>query len=123
MSTLKYDNWLSSDGTRTFAPCTAWALFNSVGTITITSQENVSSVIDEAVGQFTVNFTVSMDNADYAISGAVGLNNVTAGSTSSSVKWNDNVSIPTVSSCRVTTVGSNYTDQDRVSVLFFGGIN
>jgi len=66
MSLIKVDEWKSGDGSRTFAPCTAWVNFNGIGAPSIRDSENVSSVIDIGVGKFTINFTVNMDNTDYS---------------------------------------------------------
>lgn len=47
----------------------AWVNFNGTGTIAIRDSFNVSSITDRAVGQWTVNFTTAMPNANYVVSG------------------------------------------------------
>ena len=47
----------------------AWVNFNGTGTVAIRRAFNVSSVTDNAVGAYTVNFSNSMASADYAVSG------------------------------------------------------
>jgi hypothetical protein len=46
----------------------AWVNFNGQGTVAIQASGNVSSVTDNGVGNYTVNFTVAMQDANYAIS-------------------------------------------------------
>lgn len=50
----------------------AWVNFNGTGTVAIRGSFNVSSVTDNGTGTYTVNFTTSMPNANYAISGTRG---------------------------------------------------
>lgn len=46
--------------------CRAWIKFNGAGTILIYNSANVSSIVDLAVGRYSVNFTTAMVDADYA---------------------------------------------------------
>ena len=48
---------------------TAWVYFNSSGTIL--GQHNVSSITDNGMGDFTINFTNSLANANYAVQGTM----------------------------------------------------
>lgn len=50
--------------------CKAWVNFNGEGTVAIRDSYNVSSVTDNGTGDFGVNFTSSMSNADYSITGS-----------------------------------------------------
>ncbi|MDA9550198.1 hypothetical protein N9Q02_00810 [bacterium] len=45
---------------------TAWVNFNGTGTVAIRDSENVSSITDNAVGRYTVNFATNMANTNYA---------------------------------------------------------
>jgi hypothetical protein len=47
----------------------AWVNFNGTGTIAIRGSANVSSITDNDVGDFTVNFTTAMSDANYAFAG------------------------------------------------------
>jgi len=47
--------------------CRAWVNFNGTGTIAIRASGNVSSISDFGTGNYGVNFTTSMPNANYAI--------------------------------------------------------
>jgi len=44
----------------------AWVNFNGTGTVAINASGNVSSITDNGVGDYTVNFTTAMPDANYA---------------------------------------------------------
>jgi hypothetical protein len=46
--------------------CKAWVNFNGTGTVTIRAALNVSSLTDNGVGDYTVNFTTAIVDANYA---------------------------------------------------------
>lgn len=48
----------------------AWVSFNGTGTVSIIAGFNVSSITDNGVGDYTVNFTTAMTDANYATVGA-----------------------------------------------------
>lgn len=75
MSTLKTSN--ITDGTNTVSTeqicrgaAKAWVAFNGVGTVSVLNSYNISSITDDAVGRYTLNFTKPMKNLNYAYSGA-----------------------------------------------------
>ena len=47
--------------------CRAWVNFNGTGTVAIRDSGNVSSITDLGTGQYQVNFTTAMTDANYAI--------------------------------------------------------
>ena len=47
--------------------CRAWVNFNGTGTVAIRASGNVSSITDNGVGDYTVNFTNAMPDANYGI--------------------------------------------------------
>jgi hypothetical protein len=47
----------------------AWVNFNGQGTVAIRDSYNVSSITDNGIGDYTVNFTTAMANANYASAG------------------------------------------------------
>ena len=49
--------------------CRAWVNFNGTGTVAIRASGNVSSITDNGVGDYTVNFTTAMPDANYAVTG------------------------------------------------------
>jgi hypothetical protein len=46
--------------------CRAWVNFNGTGTVAIRGSGNVSSITDNGTGDYTVNFSASMPDANYA---------------------------------------------------------
>jgi hypothetical protein len=50
----------------------AWVNFNGTGTVAIRASGNVSSITDNAVGDYTVNFTSAMPDANYSIAACIG---------------------------------------------------
>ena len=46
--------------------CRAWVNFNGTGTVAIRASGNVSSITDNGVGLYTVNFTAAMPDIDYS---------------------------------------------------------
>ena len=58
---------LNASGTAPIYACRAWVNFNGTGTVAIISSRNVSSVTDNGVGDYTINFTTAMPDANYAI--------------------------------------------------------
>jgi hypothetical protein len=49
--------------------CRAWVNFNGTGTVAIRGSANVSSITDNGVGSYTVNFTTAMPDANYSVCG------------------------------------------------------
>jgi hypothetical protein len=49
--------------------CRAWVNFNGTGTPAIRASGNVSSITDNGTGDYTVNFTTAMPDANYAAVG------------------------------------------------------
>lgn len=46
--------------------CRAWVNFNGIGTVAIRASGNVSSITDNSTGNYTVNFTTAMPDANYS---------------------------------------------------------
>lgn len=101
----------------------AWVNFNGTGTVAIRGADNISSITDNGVGIYTVNFSSNMSDTNYAVSGSIGSSSTASGG------WftnGNNTSGHTVnnttSSCRVTC---NYQtsllfDPPVLSVNIFG---
>lgn len=47
--------------------CRAWVNFNGTGTVAIRASFNVSSITDNGTGDYTVNFTTALVDANYAV--------------------------------------------------------
>ena len=45
----------------------AWVNFNGTGTVAIRSSFNISGITDNGTGDYTINFTTAMANANYAV--------------------------------------------------------
>jgi hypothetical protein len=57
----------------------AWVNFNGTGTVAIKASGNVSSITDNGVGDYTVNFTTAMSNGNYSVAtGALGSSTASA---------------------------------------------
>jgi hypothetical protein len=99
--------------------CRAWVNFNGTGTVSIRASGNVSSITDSGLGDYTVNFTTAMPDANYAIVGTA-----IAQSTSHGFLTIRQGIEPTNSAVRVVTIGSpsgslNYEDNSYVNISIF----
>ena len=69
MSTIRVDNFGPSAGGTTYSArgiAKAWVNFNGTGTIAVRDSENVSSLTDNATGQYYANYTSNMANGNYS---------------------------------------------------------
>ena len=69
MSTIRVDNFGPSAGGTTYSArgiAKAWVNFNGTGTIAARDSENVSSLTDNGAGDYTVNLTTALADANYA---------------------------------------------------------
>ena len=57
---------LNAGGDAPIYSCRAWVNFNGTGTVAIRASGNVSSITDNGVGLYTVNFTTAMQDVNYA---------------------------------------------------------
>ena len=106
--------------------CRVWVNFNGTGTVSIRSSGNVSSITDNGTGDFTVNFTTSMTDANYCTTATV-WDTVDNGSTEQggsgrfsggSVKGNSTIATGSVRICTVYSA----TDQSAGGRADFSGI-
>jgi hypothetical protein len=51
--------------------CKAWVNFNGIGTVAIRASFNVSSITDNGTGDYTMNFTNALADANYSALGSV----------------------------------------------------
>jgi hypothetical protein len=70
----------------------AWVNFNGTGTVAIRSSFNVSSITDNGTGDYTINFTTAMPNANYSLSGTA---RWATGNEGLIVLYNDNTTLTT----------------------------
>jgi hypothetical protein len=59
---------LNATGSAPIFACRAWCNFDGTGTVAIRESGNVSSITDNGTGDYTVNFTTAMPDANYAVS-------------------------------------------------------
>jgi hypothetical protein len=100
--------------------CRAWVNFNGTGTVAIRASGNVTSITDNGVGDYTVNFTTAMPDANYGMSVA-GENS--SGTNYNVIQFNQNTS-PTTSAARLTSLNQSggvpaVFDSARVTVAIF----
>lgn len=65
---LGLKNHLNVSGDAPMYACRAWVNFNGVGVVAINSSGNVSSITDNGVGDYTINFLTPMPHANYSLS-------------------------------------------------------
>jgi hypothetical protein len=101
--------------------CRAWVNFNGTGTVAIRASGNVSSITDNGTGNYTVNFTTAMPDANYAVAGAGVEQAGGAGNLMSAVAiWSVATNLTT--SCRINNAnidGAAGVDGDMVTVAIF----
>jgi hypothetical protein len=56
---------LNASGSAPIYACRAWVNFNGTGTVAIRASGNVSSITDNGAGNYTVNFTTAMPDANF----------------------------------------------------------
>ena len=105
----------------------AWVSFDSSGTIL--KAFNVSSITVRGTGQWTVNFTTALSDANYVMSGSCtyGPTYVNSGGVLISFNWDGtNGTAPAAGSCEINTARLTYNGSDavyfspaRTTVVFF----
>jgi hypothetical protein len=105
----------------------AWVTWNSSGTVS--KAFNVSSITVRGTGQWTVNFTTAMPDANYSMSAAAGYGTTypNTGGLFVSYNWDGTNGVaPTTTSCQINTVlgtrnGADgaYFNSALTSVAFF----
>jgi hypothetical protein len=107
---------LNASGSAPIYACRAWVNFDGTTTTpTIRASGNVSSVTRNGTGDFTVNFTTAMPDANYSVGGFSATNRL--------VSWNrDNTNYATTGLRIIhTTAGAGETNDraERISVIIF----
>jgi hypothetical protein len=70
MTPLRFRNALRATGSAPTFAARAWVNFNGTGTVAIRASGNVSSITDNGTGDYTVNFTTAMPDANYCVFGS-----------------------------------------------------
>jgi len=117
MSTLRTNTLTNAAGTKSVPVDTvvdgsakAWVNFNGTGTVAIRAAFNVSSITDNGTGDYTVNFTTAMADANYSVCIACG----TAASSPTRI-----VSLSSSAANIQTYQQTTITDPAQVSVAIF----
>ena len=115
------------NGTECGEFCRARICFNGSGTVADRSSFNISSITDNAQGDYTLFFSNAMSNNDYTVVGSSGLSSDNTAFTSVYIHASTTSPYyqePTTSSFRVLVSYSGTTanakDNSRVSLVVFG---
>ena len=111
MSTAKFSTWLNPNGTENYK-CRAWVNFNGTGTVAIRAAGNVASITDNGTGEYTVNFTTALPDANYAVAGSAKFD----GTSSAGI-----MRVVSISSLQATQAASQTTNSISVNVAFANG--
>jgi len=97
--------------------CKAWVNFNGTSTVAIRASYNVSSITDNGVGDYTVNFTTALADANYSICGIAGEESTTPNTNERFLR----MMTRSASSCRVSPCNTfnNAIDTAGVCVAIF----
>jgi len=89
----------------------AWVNFNGTGTVAIRASGNVSSITDNGTGDYTVNFTTAMPDANYCVNVSAPMYTTSNGSVTAKVYGSGTVGL----------AGLQSTTQIRVCWTDIGG--
>jgi hypothetical protein len=98
--------------------CRAWVNFNGTGTVAIRASGNVSSITDNGTGDYTVNFTNAMPDANYSWVGSCG---TIASAFGTFNIYTASGTVPSTTAFRFTTTNSAFAASDlgNVNVAVF----
>jgi hypothetical protein len=94
--------------------CRAWVNFNGTSTVAIRASGNVTSITDNGTGDYTVNLTTAMPDANYSISSLCGYN---TGVTEAAFVTLNTTTIPTTTAYRIKTRDTSSSLFDSTYVL------
>jgi len=72
VAAARITNALNASGSAPVYAARAWVNFDGTGTPAIRASGNVSSITDNGTGDYTVNFTTAMVDANYEVNGSTG---------------------------------------------------
>ena len=122
MSTLKVTNIQDTSGGNSSTSAEiysgrakAWVNFNGTGTVAIRASFNVTSITDNGTGIYTVNFSSSLGNTNYAVAGAAGEDQDNGGNRMLGIR------LVSATSCGVRgfSAGAGAEDLARMCATFF----
>lgn len=107
-----------ADGSAPVFACRAWVNFNGTGIVgvnqSIRASGNITSVFKNGTGDYTINFTTAMPDANYCFQGS--------GFTSKTYNENDTSPLRTTTQIRISVregSSSAYVDSSQVSIAIF----
>lgn len=105
-----------SAGTQIGTFCRAWVNINGTGTVAIRASFNVTSITDNGTGDYTVNFTNALPDANYSF---VGTSSHSIGTTTLVVE--SDTTTPTTTAVRLYVMNGGGAAQDRnfVNIAIF----
>lgn len=112
VATAKVTNYQDASG-NPVTPARAWVNFNGTGTVAIRAANNVSSITDNGVGDYTVNFSNPLPDSNYAAICTSG-----ASANGWGIRTADELTPRSVSLLRVITLftGSSFSNNDSPNV-------
>ena len=115
MSTLRVTNVQDTAGANSLTTAQiyngaakAWVNFNGKGAVAIRANFNVSSITDNGTGDYTVNFSNALSDANYSAVGTASEENAPGGFEC----WGMLYGTFTTTSCRVTSIDYNSNNRD-----------
>jgi len=131
MSTARFNTLENAAGTKSVPVATvvdgsakAWVNFNGSGTVAIRASFNVTSITDNGTGDYTINFTTALADANYSMAGSARYDTTNPDGNIPSVGFRRISDSLTASSARImvlqnaTTTPINF-DADVVTAAFF----
>lgn len=106
---------LNASGTAPIYACRAWVNFNGTGTVAIRASGNVSSITDNGTGDYTVNFTTAMVDANYSVNGLSSADSAGYGDVGAIVFRIKGSVSPTISAVRVVNSAGSGSIIDCIS--------
>jgi hypothetical protein len=117
MSTLRVSTIQDTAGSNSSTPAAiangiakAWVNFNGTGTVAIRAQYNVSSITDNGVGQYQINFTNALSDTNYVMTSTGNPN-----SASFMLLGDDQASFQTTTAVKVQSRSLNFTLSDNAN--------
>jgi len=106
---------LNATGAAPIFACRVWANFNGTGVVAIMASGNASSITDNGVGDYTVNFTTAMPDTNYSTL----CTGTGEGATDNDLKINQFSPIYSTTQVRLIHMGSTFSDCSKCNVSIF----
>jgi len=123
MSTLKVNTIQDTSGGSSSTPAQIergrtklWVRFDGTGTVSIINSYNVSSVTDNGTGDYTINYAITMSNANYITASMERMNCRTQGAAETA-----NITTTTFK-YRIYNGGGSLIDREIAGLMVFGDV-